>query len=267
MQMYVHTAQAHLHLRNLWMSTTPEEHAKHELHWPGHHTNTSVQLGTPWALASHGSHWPHLQIYVSFSPTWAFWSVNSVVPSVENKPLSHARNSRHIPSSLIRACLDPLGHLSSMDVFLYSSTLIPVIRWSITFQSSIRDHSLCPPSSSTSALGGHRTTDSSSVLQEYPCPSRTSGTAQHPFSSVCCWFSRGLYLLPLSPTPTLPSVVSPNRFLLCLDNCWNLTREHPNLSYCFRSNYFLQSYALFPSAHSLVTSFSCVLCVLLSIPF
>lgn len=104
---------------------------------------------------------------------------------------------------------DPLGHLSRMDVFLYSSTLIPVIRWSITFQSSIRDHSLCPPSSSTSALGSHRTTDVPVCCKNIHVPAGPWGQHSIPLVLFAVGFPEVYTFYPCLPPPTLPSVVSP----------------------------------------------------------
>lgn len=83
-------------------------------------------------------------------------STDSLQPKLPSQPLllvSHLRRtwhsatpafSRRPPPISIRTWLDPLGHLSLTSIFMYSSTLIPVILWAVTFQSSIRGHSHGP---------------------------------------------------------------------------------------------------------------------------
>lgn len=138
--------------------------------------------------------------------------------------LSHPQRTCHsaapesqgtYPSGLIRKSLDPSGHLSKMDVFLYSSTLIPMILWSMTFQSSVRDHSLSvlpPPPLLLQGVTEPQKVHHSNVIQEYPCLSRTLGTHSIPLLLFAVVFLEIYTLCPcLPPHPAFHGL--PSKFL------------------------------------------------------
>lgn len=153
------------------------------------------------------------------------------------------------------------------SIFMYSSTPIPVILWAVTLQSSIRGHSHGPR-----FLLLHFCSRKSQDHRKLTIPAwwmsvhvmagpwgqqRVLSVLFVAFFLETYTFSPSCHPCPM-PLPILPWVPQQaSQFLFCLENCWQLLRTYPSLSYCFRPIFHPVLHGLFLHSESRDFIFLC----------